>query len=127
MLTNSSKFSVTLSGYSRWRLLSIIIIGLLCGGLGISGYLVLDHVTRALDDANTIVQLNGNGGFDVVNTAAYEKTQTLLQLKTKSALIPGDLRSIFVFTPTTTAFAPATSTPAKSPTVTKGRGTKKKK
>lgn len=89
------------SAYTVWKIISMILIGLMIGSVIVSSYFIYSHVYRTLSDANTIIILNSSTLIDDVNLTGFEKAKQNVENKMPTTTISKNLRSIFVFVSTT--------------------------
>lgn len=97
-----------LDAYARWRLVSLLLISILCGLVIGSSYFIYSYVYRTLDDAHTIIILNSSYSINSINLENYKKATRALLLKEAAQSVPKDLRNIFTYV------SEASSTPVTS-------------
>lgn len=104
--------------YAGWRLLSIVLVGLLLSTALFTFYFIYNNIYATMADANAVLILNTQLGGEAIDQAAYEKAVQLLAVKNTPFVIPTTTRDIFdnrtitMYEQTTsTSFSTNTNTP----------------
>ncbi len=106
MLINKSKIIVAYKGrYGFWRLINIVIFGLLISGAMFTYYFIYQNIYSTIANANAITSLQSNLNIYDLDLQAYEKARTAITLKTQAQEIPADIRNIFYYNVSTSAYA----------------------
>ncbi|HSR89406.1 MAG TPA: hypothetical protein VLK22_03385 [Candidatus Udaeobacter sp.] len=113
MLIKSGKTTLTYKGnYGFWRLLKIIIIGILVYGAMFTCYFIYQNIYSTIANANAIVALKSKaGGYDL-DLQAYQKARTAITQKNHLEEIPTNVRNIFYYiTATSSTYANNNASP----------------
>ena len=89
--------------FTPWKVLALVVFGLLMAGVILIFYFVYQYSYLTLSNANAIIVLNSNLGADAIDYKNFEISQTTIQLKKSSIVIPEKIRNIFYYVETTTA------------------------
>lgn len=84
--------------YTKWKIVSLVVIGLLAVGVILTFYFVYQYTYTTLSNANVIILLNSNLNVDPIDNKAYQLSQNILKLKKEEvSAIPDNLRNIFYY------------------------------
>jgi len=81
--------------YAGWRLLSILLMGILLLAALFTYYFIYNNIYTTLADANAVIALNSQIGGETVDQVAYEKSLELLKTKETPYAIPTTTRDVF--------------------------------
>ncbi len=84
------------SRFAHWRMLSLILFGVMLGSLLLSFYFVYNYVYRTIDAADAVVSLNSSLN-DTLDIATFSKFETALTLKQQLASSTITLRYPFSY------------------------------
>ncbi len=96
--------------YLGWRVLSIIIIGVLTGSVIMSSYFSYQNIYQTIADANAVVVLSSTVGSDIINIPEYEKAEQFLERKRAPFFFAEGARNIFTYATASSTLPGATST-----------------
>ncbi|PIT87727.1 MAG: hypothetical protein COU31_01290 [Candidatus Magasanikbacteria bacterium CG10_big_fil_rev_8_21_14_0_10_40_10] len=94
------KISLRYSGlgyFAFWRILNLIIIGLLLAGGFLSIYFIYQNINTALVNSATILNLKSNLTYDALNIIDFEKARQAIDNKKKQTPVQKNLRNLFVY------------------------------
>jgi len=74
--------------YAGWRLLSILLMGLLLTAALFTYYFIYNNIYTTLADANAVIALNSQIGGETVDQVAFVEASGLLAAK-NSAMVAG--------------------------------------
>ena len=101
MLTNKpNKLPIPIAykgRYGFWRLINIIILGLLLSGAMFTYYFIYQNIYSTIANANAIVALRSNQNIFDLDLQAYEKAKAAIAQKKHLEEIPLNLRNIFYY------------------------------
>ncbi|TAN34168.1 hypothetical protein EPN28_00295 [Patescibacteria group bacterium] len=104
------KFSLEKSGrYAHWRVLNLIIVGLLLGGAMFTFYFIQQNIFSSIANANAIVALRANASADTVNLQAFAAAKDAIAEKKIKIELNTALRNIFFYAATSTRIASGTN------------------
>ena len=83
--------------YTNWKILALLISGLLLGSIIWSVYFLYQYAYTTLNNADAIVVLNSNLGVDVIDNKAFSTAQNAIKLKKDLPEIGTKLRNIFYY------------------------------
>lgn len=83
--------------YGFWRLLNIVIFGLLIFGAMFTYYFIYQNIYSAIANANAIVSLKSKINIYDLDLQAYEDAQTAIAKKKHSEEFPANIRNIFYY------------------------------
>ena len=95
--------------YGFWRLLNIVIIGLLISGAMFTYYFIYQNIYSTIANANALVALRSNLDIYDLDLQAYEKANTAIAQKKHMEDIPLKIRNIFYYNTTTSIYANTTT------------------
>lgn len=95
--------------YGFWRLLNIVILGLLVFGAMFTYYFIYQNIYSTIANANAIVSLRSNLNIYDLDLEAYEKAQAAIAQKKHLEEFPPGIRNIFYYTTTTSTYANTTT------------------
>ena len=113
MLTNNKlNIVVTYRGrYGFWRLLNIVILGLLVSGAMFTYYFIYQNIYSTIANANAITSIRSNINIYDLDLPAYEKAQVAIAQKKLLEEIPPNIRNIFYYNTTTSTYANTNTKP----------------
>lgn len=90
--------------YARWRIVSILIVGIMVGSALYTADFIYKNIYTTLSNANTIIALSSNLGIDAVDVKNYNLAEEKKKEKAESFIWPENLRNVFNYeiTPSTT-------------------------
>lgn len=91
--------------YAFWRLLNIVIFGLLISGVMFTYYFIYQNIYSTIANANAITSLRSNLNIYDLDLQAYEKAQTAIIQKKHLEEIPLNIRNIFYYNTGTSTYA----------------------
>ena len=98
MLTNKLNIPLAYKGrYGLWRLINILILGLLLSGAMFTYYFIYQNIYSTIANANAIVSLRSNLNIYDLDLQAYEKAQTAIVQKKQLEEFPPNIRNIFYY------------------------------
>jgi hypothetical protein len=98
MLTSKLPIPITYKGrYGFWRMLNILIIGLLVSGAMFTYHFIYQNIYSTIANANAIVSLRTNLNIYDLNLQAYEKAEGAITQKKQLEGFPPNLRNIFFY------------------------------
>lgn len=107
MLINN--IPVTYKGkYGFWRILNIIILGLLTFGVMFTFYFIYQNIYSIIANANAITSLKSNIHIYNLDVQAYEKAEAAIKQKNHLEEIPSNIRNVFYYGASTSAYATGT-------------------
>jgi len=89
--------------YGFWRLLNIVILGLLVFGAMFTYYFIYQNIYSTIANANAIVSLKSNIHIHTLDLPAYEKAEAAVKQKRRLEEIPSNIRNIFYYSSNTYA------------------------
>lgn len=95
--TNSNKIFSDSRKYIRWRIVSIVVVGIMVGSAMYAASFVYKNIYVTLANANTIVVLSSNLGVDAVDIKNYNLAEEKKKKKMEDYSWPKDLRVIFKY------------------------------
>lgn len=98
MLINKLNIPITYKGrYGFWRLLNIVILGLLLSGAMFTYYFIYQNIYSTIANANAIVSLRSSLNIYDLDLQAYEKATAAIKQKKQLEDIPANIRNIFYY------------------------------
>ncbi len=98
MLTNKLPIPISYKGrYGFWRLLNILIFGLLVSGAMFTTYFIYENIYSTIANANAIVSLRSNLNIYDLDLKAYEKAENAIAQKKRLDTFPANIRNIFYY------------------------------
>lgn len=88
--------------FTFWKVVALIIIGLLMAGTILIFYFVYQYTYITLSNANAIIVLNSSLGADVIDYKNFKISQDKIKLKIEQQPIPEKVRNIFYYVETAT-------------------------
>lgn len=86
-----------------WRLINIIIIGLLISGAMFTYYFIYQNIYSTIANANAITSLKSSVNIYDLDLQAYEKARNAIAQKTQMEGFPSKIRNIFYYSTSTYA------------------------
>lgn len=116
MLTNNkppkSPILVTYKGrYGFWRLINIVIFGLLISGAMFTYHFIYQNIYSTIANANAITSLQANVNIYDLDLQAYEKATLAIAQKKRIEEIPSNIRNIFYYGTNTSTFLNSSTRP----------------
>lgn len=113
MLTNNKlKIVVSYKGkYGFWRMMNIIILGLLVSGTMFTYYFIYQNIYSTIANANAVVALRLSQDVFDLDLQAYEKAEAVIRQKTQPEEIPDNIRNIFYYRTSTPIYANTNTQP----------------
>ena len=107
MLTNNKlNIVVAYKGrYGFWRLLNIVIFGLLFSGAMFTYYFIYQNIYSTIANANAIVSLRSNLTIYDLDLQAYEKATAAIAQKKHKEEFSSNIRNIFYYNTNTSTYA----------------------
>ncbi len=109
MLTDKArKLSITIAykgRYGFWRLLNIVLLGLLISGVMFTYYFIYQNIYSTITNANAIVSLRSNLNIYDLDLPAYEKASAAIKQKMRPEEIVPSIRNIFNYNTNTSTYA----------------------
>lgn len=106
LINNKLKIPVAYGGkYGFWRLLNIVIFGLLVFGVMFTYYFIYQNIYSAIANANAITSLRSNIHIYNLDLQAYEKAEAAIKQKRRLEEIPSNIRNIFYYNTNTSTYA----------------------
>jgi len=97
---------VTYKGkYGLWRLINIVIFGLLISGSMFTYYFIYENIYSTIANANAIVSLRSGLSIYDLDLQAYEKARAAITQKKQLEEIPSNIRNIFYYNIRTSTYA----------------------
>lgn len=97
--------------YGLWRLINIIILGLLISGAMFTYYFIYENIYSTIANANAIVALRSNMSIYDLDLPAYEKARAIISRKKQLEEFPPNVRNIFYYGATTSVYANTSTRP----------------
>ena len=98
MLTNKLPIPISYKGrYGFWRLLNILIFGLLVSGAMFTTYFIYENIYSTIANANAIVSLRSSLNIYDLDLQAYEKAETAIIQKKQLEEFPAKIRNVFYY------------------------------
>ncbi len=98
MSTNKIKLIVSYKGrYGFWRLLNLIILGLLLTGALFTYYFIYQNIYSNIANSNAIISLKSNLSIYDLDLQTYEKAENAINQKKHQEEIPNNIRNIFYY------------------------------
>lgn len=91
--------------YARWRLLSIVAVGLIFASALYVGRFIYENIYSTIANANIIAAMESGLRIDAIDMKAYNLAKEKISLKEQPFAWPRDIRNIFEYarTPSTAA------------------------
>lgn len=103
MLIN--KIPVAYKGrYGFWRLLNIVILGILVSGAMFTYYFIYQNIYSTIANANAIVSLRSNLSIFDLDLQAYEKATAAIAKKKHLEELSPNIRNIFYYNTRTSTY-----------------------
>jgi len=96
--------------YGFWRLLNIVIFGLLISGTMFTYYFIYQNIYSTIANANAIVSLRSNLNIYDLDLKAYDKARVAIGQKKQIEEFPANIRNIFYYNTNSSTYA-NTNTP----------------
>lgn len=96
--------------YGFWRILNIIVSGILLAGVIFTVSFIYKNVNTALTNTVTIAKIRTQITFDALDTETYEQTKKTIEDKQSLKSIPSGVRFVFDYQTTTTIYEKNTTT-----------------
>lgn len=106
------KFSIELKPKGRflyWRVINLLIGGLLAGGAMLTFYFIQQSIFSAIANANAIVSLKSSVNLDFIDLPGFEQATKNIGLKSAKIKIEPNIRNIFVYGGSQTTTSPSSS------------------
>ncbi len=110
MLTNKTKLTPQATKYGLWRLIYILVFGLLTFGVILTGYFIYQTIYIGIANANSIISTELTSNTYSLDTASYEKSLTATTQKRLLEKFQPNTRNIFYYSQSTSTYV-STSTP----------------
>lgn len=110
MLTNKTKLASPTTKYGLWRLVYILVFGLLTFGVILTGYFIYQTIYIGIANANSIISTELTANTYSLDTASYEKSLTATSQKSQLEKFQPNTRNIFYYSQSTSTYV-STSTP----------------
>jgi hypothetical protein len=110
MLINKTKSSSSTIKYGLWRLIYILVFGLLTFGMVITGYFIYKTIYVGIANANAIISTGLSSNTYSLDIASYEKSVTATTQKKQLEKFEKNVRNIFYYSQSTSTYV-STSTP----------------
>jgi hypothetical protein len=81
--------------YAHWRIVSILIVGIMIGSALFTANFVYNNIYITLSNANTIIALSSSLGIDAVDVKNYNLAEEKREEKAENFTWPENLRNIF--------------------------------
>ena len=95
---STNKIIVAYKGrYGFWRLLNIVMFGLLVFGAMFTYYFIYENIYSTMDNASAIVSLRSNLNIYDLDIPAYEKARAAIAQKKHLEEFPANIRNIFYY------------------------------
>ncbi|MEK7131710.1 MAG: hypothetical protein AAB797_03195 [Patescibacteria group bacterium] len=91
--------------YGFWRLLNIVVLGLLVSGSMFTYYFIYQNIYSAIANANSIIALQSNLNIYDLDLQAYEKAEAAITQKKRLEEFPLNIRNIFYYNTGTSTYA----------------------
>ncbi len=112
MLTTKLGIPITYKGrYGFWRLLNILILGILVSGAMFTYYFIYQNIYSTIANANAIVALKSSLSIFDLDLQAYEKARAAITQKKYMEDFPPKTRNIFYYNTSTSPYANTSSKP----------------
>lgn len=116
MLTNNKlprlPIPVTYKGrYGFWRLINILIFGLLISGAMFTYYFIYQNIYSTIANANAITSLQANVNIYDLDLQAYEKAVAAITQKKHIEEIPSNIRNVFYYGANTSTLSNSSTKP----------------
>lgn len=96
MLTDKIKIPLSYKGrYGLWRLINIVILGLLVFGAMFTYYFIYQNIYSTIANANAIIALKSSVNIYDLDLQAYEKARAAIEQKKRTEEFPLKIRNIF--------------------------------
>ena len=103
---NKLKIPIAYKGrYGFWRLLNIVIMGLLAFGVMFTYYFIYQNIYSNITNANAIVSLRSSLHIYDLDLQAYEKAVIAIAQKKQLEKFPPNIRNIFSYNKNTSTYA----------------------
>jgi hypothetical protein len=111
MLTNKANLT-TPTKYRLWRLVYILVFGLLSFGIALTAYFIYQTIYSGIANSNAIISTNLASNTYSLDMASYEKSLTAITQKKQLEKFEPNLRNVFYYAQTqNTSTYVSTSTP----------------
>ena len=100
--TSGNKIFGKSGKYERWRIISILVVGLMLASALFAANFVYKNIYITLSNANTIIVLSSNLGVDAVDTKNYNLAEEKKAAKNNAFSWPKETRKIFDYAITVT-------------------------
>lgn len=110
MLISKTKTKSPTAKYGLWRLVYILVFGLLATGIVLTAYFIYQTIYIGIANANSIISTSLSSNTYSLDTASYEKSLTATTEKSKLEKFQPNTRNIFYYSQNTTTYV-STSTP----------------
>jgi len=113
---NLKNFKISLrykTQFAFWRMLNLLIVGILLIGSGFAIYFVCNNINNALENTTLIINLKTNATFDSLDLKNYDTVNKKIKQKENLPALTTSTRNIFEYGPivtTTTASTTSSST-----------------
>ena len=97
MKMNKEAFLSKQGKYTNWKILALLINGLLLGSIIWSVYFLYQYAYTTLNNADAIVILNSNLGVDIVDNRSFTAAENSIKLKKDLPDIGNKSRNIFYY------------------------------
>ncbi|MBI2038137.1 MAG: hypothetical protein HYT15_04420 [Candidatus Magasanikbacteria bacterium] len=105
MLLSKDKILPSLkTEYSHWRLIYILIFGLLASAVALTYYFIYQNVYSAIANANAIISLQSSLNIYNLDIPAFEKATAAIEKKQKIGGFPSNSRNIFYYNSSTSTY-----------------------
>lgn len=112
MSTKKLNFIVAYKGrYGFWRLLNIIILGVLVFVAMFTYYFIYQNIYSTIANANAITSLRSNLNIYDLDLPAYERAQIAIAQKNHLEIIPNNIRNIFYYSTATSTYVNTNTKP----------------
>lgn len=83
--------------YTTWKILELVIIGLLIGGIMWTINFLYEYAYITLDNTQAIVILNSSAGIDTIDDKSFNAIKTAIKLKNDLPNIDNKIKNIFYY------------------------------
>ena len=83
--------------YTAWKILELVIIGLLIGGIMWTINFLYKYAYITLDNTQAIVILNSSAGIDTIDDKSFGAIKAAIKLKNDLPNIDSKIRNIFYY------------------------------